>query len=477
MAKKKIYAVRKGTAIGVFETWAECQEAVTGFSNAEYKSFSTLTEAESYLSAGSFPIKSEEKREQTKLQLSDSKKVKAYVDGSFDESLQRYSYGLLLIFPDGSMEEYSDFGEDKEGLASRNVSGELLGAMIAIEKATNLGYESILIMHDYRGIADWATGAWKASKVITIKYVDFINQYKEKISIDFEWVKGHSGDKYNDLVDRLAKDALRKDHKPKFGDNSMVVNNVRIEDIEAIMEIIEEDDDYSIFTKKNNDSEKTTWQLLLDKEKLVAIHYTKKRKLLIQGKPAKLFSILSSFVLELVDSDQVVEAINPVYEIEIDKELVNHEYNVYLPNKNIDFTPKLDNTIKQAIYNIQLSGDMYDHTYLSFPALRGLEGFMKLILKKYRIDCEKSFHCFVEKDKSKETYKLDPKYEKNIGSPKKIQYLNKLYDYYRKHRHTLFHWDEIKPGQNDTTRVLNENSWKIIITDTLDLMDNYFTTN
>lgn len=39
---KKYYAVRTGRKTGVFMTWAECQKQVTGFSGAEFKSFSTM---------------------------------------------------------------------------------------------------------------------------------------------------------------------------------------------------------------------------------------------------------------------------------------------------------------------------------------------------------------------------------------------------------------------------------------------------
>ena len=31
MAKKKIYAVRRGHKTGLFATWAECQKAVNGY--------------------------------------------------------------------------------------------------------------------------------------------------------------------------------------------------------------------------------------------------------------------------------------------------------------------------------------------------------------------------------------------------------------------------------------------------------------
>ena len=39
-------------------------------------------------------------------------------------------------------------------------------------------------------------------------YHEKMQEYKKKINIKFVKVKGHSGDKYNDIVDKLAKKAL-----------------------------------------------------------------------------------------------------------------------------------------------------------------------------------------------------------------------------------------------------------------------------
>lgn len=36
----------------------------------------------------------------------------------------------------------------------------------------------------------------------------YYDQVKDKLKIQFIKVKGHSGDKYNDMADRLAKKAL-----------------------------------------------------------------------------------------------------------------------------------------------------------------------------------------------------------------------------------------------------------------------------
>lgn len=49
MAKKKYYAVKIGTKTGIYETWAECELQVKGVSGAEYRAFTSLSDAEAYI--------------------------------------------------------------------------------------------------------------------------------------------------------------------------------------------------------------------------------------------------------------------------------------------------------------------------------------------------------------------------------------------------------------------------------------------
>lgn len=66
----------------------------------------------------------------------------------------------------------------------------------------------ISIHHDYEGIAKWCQGLWRTNREGTKAYRAFYEEAKEKVEIKFVKVAGHSGDKYNDLADRLAKEAL-----------------------------------------------------------------------------------------------------------------------------------------------------------------------------------------------------------------------------------------------------------------------------
>ena len=61
MAKKKVYAVRKGHKTGLFETWAECQKATTGYSGAEFRGFTDREEAMAFLQMSTTANVSEDK--------------------------------------------------------------------------------------------------------------------------------------------------------------------------------------------------------------------------------------------------------------------------------------------------------------------------------------------------------------------------------------------------------------------------------
>ena len=209
MAKKKIYAVRKGKTTGIFYSWDECSASVNGYPGAEYKSFTTKEEANAYL-VNSFAVQiEEEKKDQKNTALDGTEStLTAYVDGSFDPSIGKYAFGCILLTPDGEIIRESGNGQDPESLAIRNVAGEMLGAMYAVQWAVNHGYPSLTIYYDYEGIAKWAKGDWKAKNKRTQQYAEFMNGKRSYIQLSFQKVKAHSGDHYNEEVDKLAKSAL-----------------------------------------------------------------------------------------------------------------------------------------------------------------------------------------------------------------------------------------------------------------------------
>lgn len=199
MAKKKFYAVKKGKQTGIFDTWEECKRMVHGFPGAVYKSFETKQEADGYLNGA--------QQVQT-VQPEDENLLAAYVDGSYDNKLRRYSFGCVLITPDGNIIRESGSGNDPKSLALRNVAGEMMGAVHAVNWAKENGYQAIDIRYDYAGIEQWATHGWQAKNELTQQYAAFMDSSMQQMSVRFTKIAAHTGNQYNEEADRLAKKAL-----------------------------------------------------------------------------------------------------------------------------------------------------------------------------------------------------------------------------------------------------------------------------
>ncbi len=131
----------------------------------------------------------------------------AYVDGSYDISTHRFSYGAVILKGD-SEEHFAEAMADEELADMRNVAGEIKGAEVVMKQALENKISKLTIYHDYDGIAKWCNGQWKAKKKGTQDYRDYYKKVSEFVKIEFVKVKSHSGDKYNDLADKLAKEAF-----------------------------------------------------------------------------------------------------------------------------------------------------------------------------------------------------------------------------------------------------------------------------
>ena len=214
---KKFYAVKNGKTPGIFETWDECKKSVDGYSGAVFKSFKTKDEALAFLgiessSNSGIPIDVDSSIASDSSCVdgciaSDSSCATAYVDGSYNIATKEFGYGVVM-FHNGEELHMSKSFSDAEMASMRNVAGEILGSMAAVEKAIELGVKSVDIYFDYMGIRAWALGEWKRNKKGTIAYYDYMQSVKDKIAINFVKVKGHSGVEGNEEADRLAKKAV-----------------------------------------------------------------------------------------------------------------------------------------------------------------------------------------------------------------------------------------------------------------------------
>lgn len=198
----KYYAVKKGKIPGIYKSWDECKTQVDGFSGAEYKSFKSEKEARAYIGDSI-----EQKMVNKPIQNVNTLCAEAYVDGSYNPETNEFSYGMIIL-QNGEELKYAEKYDNQELAFMHNVAGEIKGAEAAIRYAVQNSLESIIIYHDYEGIAKWCLGEWKANKKGTKAYKEYYDSVKDQVAISFVKVAGHSNNKYNDIADELAKQAL-----------------------------------------------------------------------------------------------------------------------------------------------------------------------------------------------------------------------------------------------------------------------------
>ena len=194
----KYYAVRQGRQIGIFTDWDECKKLVMGYKGAEYKSFTSREDAVAFMNG----IEAKKDVPVTP----DETTAVAYVDGSYNIHTKVFACGVVILYGGEEIKLNESFS-DEELATMRNVAGEINGSVTAMKYCLDNNIPNLHLFYDYEGIEKWCTGAWKTNKTGTIDYKAFYDSIKNNLKVTFHKVKGHSGDKYNDMADRLAKDA------------------------------------------------------------------------------------------------------------------------------------------------------------------------------------------------------------------------------------------------------------------------------
>lgn len=195
------YGVKGGRNPGIYNTWTECENEVKGYKGAKYKKFKTFEEARDFVESN------EDKSDDLLIKNMKDDEIVAYVDGSFSLELSSYSYGVVIFTKEGK-ETLSGKSNNLGFLEMRNVAGELRAAMEAMKYALSNGKRILYLHYDYKGIEEWAKGKWKTNKMGTQAYKEYYDSIKDVLDVVFIKVLAHSGVKYNEEADELAKKEL-----------------------------------------------------------------------------------------------------------------------------------------------------------------------------------------------------------------------------------------------------------------------------
>lgn len=437
------YAVRKGHKIGIFDNWPEAQAATTGFSGPEFKKFKSKEEAEAYLENRDVWA------EQVSSDNSDGYLV-AFTDGSFDKDLKRYSYGVVLVKPDGTEESVCGFGSNELYLDSNNIIGEIFGVINALDWAVAKGFEKVKIYHDLEGLSKWASGEWKANVKASQMFVSI---YKEKfdgvLSVEFVKVPGHSNVSLNEKADQLAKSALiDKKRVPVEGAHWYSIPYFSKDDFEAFAEIVKESDG-NIAYNVTDYPDKSIYRFTLNSDSVtVTLFKTGKHSLLVQGKNTYLFQVIATTIVELDDDCKVERILGNAYRISIKNDVVERTYKPVENGLPANYPAGIKRLLKQAAINLNYYIQSEDYSQYAFPALRALEGHIKYLISVAGGPVSRQFSCFNRATPADPYYFTAP-----LTDASKKSCIETCYNYYKSQRDTSFHFGDLI-GMTDTTRFM-----------------------
>ncbi len=208
----KFYAVRKGRRPGVYTTWPACDEQVRGFPGALYKAFPTKAQALAFVGDGlagaTVPPPATSLPPTTSPPTTGT--IHIWVDGScLQHGSGRLRFGWAYVILDGERELHRASGHDVpvEARRHRNVAGEIQAVLQALEHCRERGITAATIHFDYAGLASWVEGTWKTRTSFTREYAERVRALG--MTLTWRKVQAHSGATYNELVDRLAKEAAQ----------------------------------------------------------------------------------------------------------------------------------------------------------------------------------------------------------------------------------------------------------------------------
>jgi len=135
------------------------------------------------------------------------KRAYIYIDGSFNPSKNTYGSGIHIVFDNGETLEYSTKGD---GAKLKNVTGEIMAALISLQIVSTRQIYDIIIYYDFDGIFT-CLNQKNIKDSTVLEYVNFVKSLK-KLGYSIEYIQVKSKQCRGNLrADKLAKEASKVD--------------------------------------------------------------------------------------------------------------------------------------------------------------------------------------------------------------------------------------------------------------------------
>ena len=136
-----------------------------------------------------------------------------YTDGACSGNPGPGGWGAVIL-----NEEKNETNMSGKEQSTTNNRMELMAPIMALKKIKKdskiiIYTDSIYLKNGITTwIKNWEKNGWKNANKKPVKNKDLwvaLNELSKEQIIDWKWVKAHAGNKYNEIADKLATDAIR----------------------------------------------------------------------------------------------------------------------------------------------------------------------------------------------------------------------------------------------------------------------------
>ena len=145
--------------------------------------------------------------------MSNSEIIEIYTDGACLGNPGRGGYGAVLLYK-GHRKDIS--GYEKDTTNNRMEMRAVIEALKTLKKSSEIKIytDSKYVMDGItKWIFNWKKNGWKSSDKKPVKNIDLWQDLDAEVvkhKASWVWVKGHSGNHFNEIVDVLAREAAEK---------------------------------------------------------------------------------------------------------------------------------------------------------------------------------------------------------------------------------------------------------------------------
>ncbi len=144
--------------------------------------------------------------------MTDSQEVTIYTDGACDPNPGPGGWAAILIYHD---REKSLTGSDSQTTNNRMELTAAIEALKALKHPSQIEFftdSQYLRSGITEWIPNWRARNWrrKGGKLANVDLWQALDKNIQTHQINWHWVRGHSGDRYNQRVDYLARKSIQR---------------------------------------------------------------------------------------------------------------------------------------------------------------------------------------------------------------------------------------------------------------------------